>query len=262
MSDTSFQTRLDQAERRIQDLECKLEEVSRVETLIQERDGWKQRYQELLAKTEDPNEVRRDGKSVRKDRWETGIRNLVSLLWGSRHEFEVSEVVNRVEEILQEKGLGSAVCSHKYELQTYACKFCKKAKEQGDNPTFAFEQMWESCQYKGICDEEAVRVGWELCIKAHFLAKSSCDCTDGTDADEPADRGFICPHDPEGYSFSNVDRAVGNLIKAMDLYHGFKLESRGPYGCLMRAIEALDSKKAQLIRDNEVPLSTLYDEDI
>lgn len=258
MSDPSFQTRLDQAERRIQALEHKLEEASRVETLIQERDGWKQRYQELLAKTEDQNEVRRDGKSVRKDRWETGIRNLVSLLWGCRHEFEVSEVVNRVEELLQEKGLGSAVCSHKYELQTYACKFCKKTQEQGDNPPFAFEQMWEGSRYKEVCDEEAVRVGWEMCIKAHYLAKSSCDCTDGTDADEPADRGFICPHDPEGYIISNAEKAVSNLVKAMDLYPGFYVRSRGPSGCLMAAIEALDSKTAQKIRDDE-PLSTLYD---
>lgn len=27
---------------------------------------------------------------------------------------------------------------------------------------------------------------------------STCDCRDGTDPDEPADRGFICEHDPRG----------------------------------------------------------------
>lgn len=30
----------------------------------------------------------------------------------------------------------------------------------------------------------------------------NCGCTDGTDPDEPSDRGFICPHDPRGFAFS------------------------------------------------------------
>jgi hypothetical protein len=30
-------------------------------------------------------------------------------------------------------------------------------------------------------------------------ARSVCGCTDGTDADEPADRGFICEHAPRGF---------------------------------------------------------------
>lgn len=33
-------------------------------------------------------------------------------------------------------------------------------------------------------------------------ADAGCGCTDGTDPDEPADRGFICPHDPRGFAFS------------------------------------------------------------
>ena len=28
----------------------------------------------------------------------------------------------------------------------------------------------------------------------------NCGCDDGTDGDEPSDRGFICPHDPRGFS--------------------------------------------------------------
>lgn len=41
-------------------------------------------------------EVRKDGKTVRKDRWEWGVRRIVALLWGNRHEFEVDEVVDAV----------------------------------------------------------------------------------------------------------------------------------------------------------------------
>lgn len=41
-------------------------------------------------------EVRADGKTVRVDRWEVGIRRIVALLWGNRREFEVDEVVEAV----------------------------------------------------------------------------------------------------------------------------------------------------------------------
>lgn len=49
-----------------------------------------------------PTEVRKDGKTVRKDRWEIGIRRIVALLWGNRHEFEVDDVVDAVAKLVKE----------------------------------------------------------------------------------------------------------------------------------------------------------------
>lgn len=45
-------------------------------------------------------ETRADGKLVRVDRWEWGIRRIVALLWGNRKEFEIDEVVQAVKEIV------------------------------------------------------------------------------------------------------------------------------------------------------------------
>lgn len=48
------------------------------------------------AKVED-YEFRKDGKVVRKDRWETGIRNIASILGLLKNrEFEIQDVVNAV----------------------------------------------------------------------------------------------------------------------------------------------------------------------
>jgi hypothetical protein len=47
-------------------------------------------------------EIRADGKRVRKDRWQWGIRRIVALLWGNRHEFEVDEVVDAVRKLIPE----------------------------------------------------------------------------------------------------------------------------------------------------------------
>jgi hypothetical protein len=44
----------------------------------------------------DEYEVRADGKRVRKDRWQVGIRRIVALLWGNRKGFEIDEVVEAV----------------------------------------------------------------------------------------------------------------------------------------------------------------------
>lgn len=41
-------------------------------------------------------EFRADGKIVRKDRWETGIHSIRSILGDSRREFEISDVINAV----------------------------------------------------------------------------------------------------------------------------------------------------------------------
>lgn len=45
-------------------------------------------------------ETRADGKLVRVDRWEWGIRRIVALLWGNRKEFEIDEVVQSVKELV------------------------------------------------------------------------------------------------------------------------------------------------------------------
>ncbi len=49
-----------------------------------------------IAELESEHEVRGDGARVRKDRWETGVRRIVALIWGNRFEFEIDEVVERV----------------------------------------------------------------------------------------------------------------------------------------------------------------------
>lgn len=41
-------------------------------------------------------EFRADGKIVRKDRWETGIRKIVGIIGMSRDEFEIENVVERI----------------------------------------------------------------------------------------------------------------------------------------------------------------------
>ena len=48
-------------------------------------------------------EFRPDGKIVRKDRWEQGIRSIVSILGLSRNEFEIEHVVERVRDLLDER---------------------------------------------------------------------------------------------------------------------------------------------------------------
>lgn len=55
---------------------------------------------EQAGQEKDEFETRADGKRVRKDRWQWGIRRIVALLWGNRHEFEVDEVVEAVRKLL------------------------------------------------------------------------------------------------------------------------------------------------------------------
>lgn len=52
------------------------------------------------AKLEDL-EFRDDGKIVRKDRWETGIRRIRSLLGDHRREFEIDDVVSAVKALVE-----------------------------------------------------------------------------------------------------------------------------------------------------------------
>ena len=50
----------------------------------------------------DEFEIRADGCRVRKDRWQIGMRRIVALLWGNRHEFEVDDVVEAVQKLIPE----------------------------------------------------------------------------------------------------------------------------------------------------------------
>lgn len=51
------------------------------------------------AKLEDL-EFRKDGKIVRKDRWETGIHSIRDALGDRRREFEIADIVNAVEALV------------------------------------------------------------------------------------------------------------------------------------------------------------------
>lgn len=59
----------------------------------------------MVTKLRDPEEERDDGKTVRKDRWESGIRQIVMALgWSNRGEFEVSDVVECVKKLVRDSG--------------------------------------------------------------------------------------------------------------------------------------------------------------
>ena len=58
------------------------------------------RMPEFRDANPDDYEIRADGRPVRKDRWENGIRQIVGILGWSRQDFEVPDVVKRVEEIV------------------------------------------------------------------------------------------------------------------------------------------------------------------
>lgn len=52
------------------------------------------------AKPED-YEFREDGALVRKDRWETGIHKIRSILGDSRREFEIDDIIRAVEALVE-----------------------------------------------------------------------------------------------------------------------------------------------------------------
>jgi hypothetical protein len=56
---------------------------------------------EALPMPEDDYETRDDGQRVRKDRWKTGIQNIVTILKGSRSGFEIDEVVEMVRKLAE-----------------------------------------------------------------------------------------------------------------------------------------------------------------
>ena len=64
---------------------------------VTEKDFRKDEYKD--AEIED-YEFREDGKLVRKDRWETGIRRIATTL-GIRGEFEIDDVLQKIDELQQ-----------------------------------------------------------------------------------------------------------------------------------------------------------------
>lgn len=58
------------------------------------------RMPEFRGKDPKDYEFRADGKVVRKDRWETAIRNIQSALGDPRREFEISDVVQAVKALV------------------------------------------------------------------------------------------------------------------------------------------------------------------
>lgn len=53
-------------------------------------------------------EVREDGAVVRKDRWETGIRNIAGALGWSRTPYEIEDVVREVERLVEKAEAANA----------------------------------------------------------------------------------------------------------------------------------------------------------
>jgi hypothetical protein len=52
----------------------------------------------------DDLEFRKDGKIVRKDRWETGFRKVTTLIgYTGRDEWEIDEIINELREVLEGK---------------------------------------------------------------------------------------------------------------------------------------------------------------
>lgn len=84
--------------------------VAECDTALDERDtALDERYTALderdelaarLTEAESEFELRADGKRVLKARWEYGMRRIVALLWGNRHEFEIDDVVEAVRKLV------------------------------------------------------------------------------------------------------------------------------------------------------------------
>lgn len=64
-----------------------------IKVAVTERDF---RRPEFLDANPEDYEFREDGKIVRKDRWERGIKRIVSIVGLNNREFEIDEVIERV----------------------------------------------------------------------------------------------------------------------------------------------------------------------
>lgn len=106
--------------------------------------------QPVQVEPPDEFETRADGKVVRKDRWEWGMRRIVALLWGNRAEFEIDDVVGAVAKLtpdthaddeglcrVVEGRLYAAGCAHQWKVThsgvTYhdcRCTLCGETKRE------------------------------------------------------------------------------------------------------------------------------------
>jgi hypothetical protein len=83
-------------------------------------------------------ETRADGQLVRKDRWRVGFGNIVTILVGSRSEFEIDDIVSKVRVIAEA---------------------ARADYETGGNGTPGSAPVWGPCPAN--CDEGLVRSGQE-----------------------------------------------------------------------------------------------------
>ena len=51
---------------------------------------------------------------------------------------------------------------------------------------------------------------------------------------------------------TDTGAAVEKLVTALHLYNGYKIDSRGPYGCLLDAIEELDPEAAKMLKEGRL----------
>lgn len=61
-----------------------------------------------LSELRDPDEVRGDGKRVRRDRWESGLRNIANALGMGMYSFDIPDIVERVKALAAGQAPGVA----------------------------------------------------------------------------------------------------------------------------------------------------------
>ena len=63
----------------------------------------------------------------------------------------------------------------------------------------------------------------------------------------------------EQMGIQDPHRAAQELVQALALYPSHRMDARGPRGCLLRALEALEPEVARRIQNGEDPIHLLED---
>jgi hypothetical protein len=96
-------------------------------------------------------ETRGDGKLVRRDRWKTGFGNVATILIGSRSEFEIPDIVEKVRELAEA---------------------ARADYESGGNGTFGSAPLWGPCPNSACRDGQVREKGeWADCPVCEGRAK-------------------------------------------------------------------------------------------
>jgi hypothetical protein len=69
------------------------------------------RIPEFIGASLEDLEFRADGKVVRKDRWEQGVRRIAGYIGWSRREFEIDDLVEEVVKLIHVCGQGIVGCN-------------------------------------------------------------------------------------------------------------------------------------------------------